>query len=72
MMAWQHRERGPITEEKLVRAVHILADIVERHGPAHRPLYLDVKRALAESRRRHQENDAAAEQVLAAQVGKVA
>lgn len=72
MMAWQHRERGPITEEKLVRAVHVLADIVERHGPAHRPLYQDVKRALAELRRQQQKNDAAAEQALAAQVGEVA
>lgn len=72
MMAWQHRERGPITEEKLVRAVHILADIVEQHGPAHRPLYLDVKRALAELRRQQQENSASAEQALAAQVSKVA
>jgi hypothetical protein len=34
MGEWHHREHGPITEEKLVRAVHILADIVEVHGPA--------------------------------------
>ena len=41
MTEWHHRESGPITEEKLVRAVHILADIVEKHGPAFRPLYQD-------------------------------
>jgi hypothetical protein len=28
MSEWHHCEHGPITEEKLVRAVHILADIV--------------------------------------------
>ena len=43
MTEWHHRESGPITEEKLVRAVHILADIVEEHGPAFRPLYQDLR-----------------------------
>ncbi|PVE21771.1 hypothetical protein DC522_24720 [Microvirga sp. KLBC 81] len=72
MTAWQHRERGPITEEKLLRAVNILADIVEQHGPAHRPLYQDVKRELAEFRRRQQESNAAAEPAFATQIGRVA
>lgn len=72
MTAWQNRERGPITEEKLVRAVHVLADIVEQHGPAYRPLYLDMKRTLADFRQREQEHNAAAEGILAAQIGKVA
>jgi hypothetical protein len=72
MTTWQHRERGPITEEKLLRAVNILADIVEQHGPAHRSLYQDVKRELEEFRRRQQESNAAAEPASAALVGRVA
>lgn len=72
MTAWQHRERGPVTEEKLLRAVNILADIVEQHGPAHRPLYQDVKRELEEFRRRQQESNAAAELAFATQIGRVA
>ncbi len=54
MSEWHHREHGPITEEKLVRAVHILADIVEEHGPAFRPLYQDLRRQLAELRQEQQ------------------
>jgi hypothetical protein len=50
MSEWHHREHGPITEEKLVRAVHILADIVEDHGQAFRPLYQDLRQQLAELR----------------------
>jgi hypothetical protein len=72
MTEWQRREREPITEEKLLRAVNILADIVEQHGPAHRPLYQDVKRELAEFRRLRQENGAAAQQAFAAEIGRVA
>jgi len=72
MVAWQPREREPLTEEKLLRAVNILADIVEQHGAAHRPLYQDMKRELAEFRRRQQERDAAAEQDLVAKTGSAA
>jgi hypothetical protein len=72
MTAWQHRERGPITEEKLLRAVNILADIVEQHGPAHRSLYQDIKRELEEFRRRREESNAAAEFALATPIGRVA
>jgi hypothetical protein len=50
MTEWHHRESGPITEEKLVRAVRMLADIVEEHGPAFRPLYQDLRQQLAELR----------------------
>jgi hypothetical protein len=39
MNEWHQRDHSPITEEKLVRAVHILADIVENSGSAFRPLY---------------------------------
>jgi hypothetical protein len=60
MTEWHHRESGPITEEKLVRAVHILADIVEEHGPAFRPLYQDLRQQLAELRQREQASAAAA------------
>ncbi len=54
MSEWHHREHGPITEEKLVRAVHILTDIVEDHGPAFRPLYQDLRQQLAELRLQQQ------------------
>jgi hypothetical protein len=60
MTEWHHRESGPITEEKLVRAVHILADIVEEHGPAFRPLYQDLRQQLAELRQHEQASAAAA------------
>ena len=29
MTAWQNHDRGPITEEKLLKAVNILADLVD-------------------------------------------
>jgi hypothetical protein len=50
MTAWQHHDRGPITEEKLLKAVNILADLVETKGPAFRPLYLSLRQQLAEFR----------------------
>ncbi len=50
MSEWHQRDHGPITEEKLVRAVHILADIVEANGPAFRPLYQDLRQQLADLR----------------------
>jgi hypothetical protein len=67
MSEWHHREHGPITEEKLVRAVHILADIVEDHGPAFRPLYQDLRQQLAELRLQQQACVAA--EARAAQIG---
>jgi hypothetical protein len=60
MSEWHHREHGPVTEEKLVRAVHILADIVEDHGQAFRPLYQDLRQQLAELRLCEQASAAAA------------
>lgn len=59
MSEWNQRDHGPITEEKLVRAVHILADIVETSGPAFRPLYQDLRQQLADLRVRQQAEDAA-------------
>ncbi len=50
MSEWHQRDHGPITEEKLVRAVHILADIVETSGPAFRPLFQDLRQQLADLR----------------------
>jgi hypothetical protein len=50
MSEWHQRDHGPITEEKLVRAVHILADIVETNGPAFRPLFQDLRQQLADLR----------------------
>jgi hypothetical protein len=59
MSEWHPREHGPITEEKLVRAVHILADIVEEHGAAFRPLYQDMRQQLTELRLQQQAKAAA-------------
>jgi len=71
MTQWHHRDRGPITEEKLLKAVHILADIVENHGPVFRPLYHDVREQLAELRLQEQA-DAAPTTIAALPEGKVA
>jgi hypothetical protein len=59
MSEWHQRDHGPVTEEKLVRAVHILADIVESNGPAFRPLYQDVRQQLADLRLQQQAEAAA-------------
>ncbi len=50
MTAGLNRDRGPITEEKLLKAVNILADLVEEKGPAFRPLYLSLRQQLADLR----------------------
>ena len=59
MSEWHQRDPGPVTEEKLVRAVHILADIVESDGPAFRPLYQDMRQQLANLRLQQQAEAAA-------------
>ena len=59
MSEWHQRDHGPVTEEKLVRAVHILADIVEANGSAFRPLYQDVRQQLADLRLQQQAEAAA-------------
>ena len=59
MSEWHQRDHGPITEEKLVRAVHILADIVESNGSAFRPLYQDMRQQLANLRVQQQAEAAA-------------
>jgi len=46
MTEWQGRKREPITEERLERAVAVLAQIVEEHGPSYGPLYENVKQEL--------------------------
>jgi hypothetical protein len=59
-MSERHQcDNGPVTEEKLVRAVHILADIVEANGSAFRPLYQDMRQQLADLRVRQQAEAAA-------------
>ena len=60
MTEWHQRERGPITEDKLAKAVHILADIVEKDGAAFRPLYQELRRNLAEFRLQKQADAAMA------------
>ena len=59
MTQWHQRDRSPITEEKLARAVHILADIVGDNGSVFRPLYLDLRQQLAEHRLQDQAEAAA-------------
>jgi hypothetical protein len=59
MNEWHQRDHVPVTEEKLVRAVHILADIVETSGPAFRPLYQDLRQQLADLRLQQQAEAAA-------------
>lgn len=54
MSEWHQRDHVRVTEEKLVRAVHILADIVETNGPAFRPLYHDLRQQLADLRLQQQ------------------
>ncbi|SCZ12736.1 hypothetical protein [Microvirga guangxiensis] len=50
MTAWPRTDREPISEEKLLTAVNILADIVEQEGQAFRPLYLSLRQQLTEFR----------------------
>ncbi|EIM30357.1 hypothetical protein [Microvirga lotononidis] len=50
MTALPTHDREPITEEKLLKAVNILADLVERNGPAFRPLYLSLRQQLSDLR----------------------
>jgi hypothetical protein len=59
MSEWHQRDHVPVTEEKLVRAVHILADIVETNGPAFRPLYHDLRQQLTDLRLQQQAEAAA-------------
>jgi hypothetical protein len=51
MEDWQGRKREPITEERLERALSVLAEIVREHGPAHAPLLESMEREVAASRR---------------------
>jgi hypothetical protein len=46
MTEWQGRKREPITEDRLERAVAVLAQIVEEHGPSYGPLYESVRQEL--------------------------
>ena len=71
MSEWHQRDHGPVTEEKLLKAVNILADIVEEKGSAFRPLYQDVRQQLADLRLQ-QQAEAAAELRAAQGSSKVA
>jgi hypothetical protein len=51
MEDWQGRKREPITEERLERALSVLAEIVREHGPAHAPLLESMEQELAAFRR---------------------
>lgn len=71
MTALQHRNRRLITEESLLRAVNILADIVAEQGASFRPLYHQVRQQLAEFRL-EQQADAGSRTVAALTESKVA
>lgn len=47
MEDWQGRKREPITEERLEKALGVLAEIVREHGPAHAPLLASMEQELA-------------------------
>jgi len=47
MEDWQGRKREPITEERLEKALSVLAEIVKEHGPAHAPLLASMEQELA-------------------------
>jgi hypothetical protein len=57
MKEWQGRKREPVTEERLERAVEVLAQIVKEHGPTYGPLYESVEQELANFRRLKQTVD---------------
>jgi hypothetical protein len=59
MSEWHQRDHGPVTEEKLLKAVNILADIVEEKGSAFRPLYQGMRQQLADLRVQQQAEAAA-------------
>lgn len=61
MTMWQGHTCKPIDEERLVRAVNVLAEIIEQHGPAYGPLYDSLQQELAEFRRRQQIVESAVE-----------
>lgn len=71
MRAWHDRVPGTVTEDKLLQAVNILADIVENDGAAFRPLYLHIRQRLAELRS-EQNSDAAEHTQAIASKSKVA
>jgi hypothetical protein len=47
MEDWQGRKREPITEERLERALDVLAEIVREHGPTHAHLRESMEQELA-------------------------
>lgn len=44
---WQGSKREPITEERLERALNVLAEIVREHGPSHAHLLESMEQELA-------------------------
>jgi hypothetical protein len=72
MQEQQERKRGPVTEERLVRAVEVLAELVKQHGPAYGPLYDTLEHELTTFRERHQSLKAPAEQLTQKHERKVA
>ncbi|HZH51135.1 MAG TPA: hypothetical protein VEZ16_04555 [Microvirga sp.] len=57
MEDWQGRKREPITEERLERALDVLAEIVREHGPSHAHLLESMEQELAAFRRLRQTID---------------
>jgi hypothetical protein len=54
MKEWHGRKREPVTEQRLERAVEVLAQIVKEHGPSYGPLYESLEQELADFRRLRQ------------------
>lgn len=72
MPTWQGYERKSISEERLVRAVNVLAEIMEQHGSAYAPLYDSLQHELAEFRHRQRIFESSTEPLLRELPRKVA
>lgn len=72
MTSWQGYEREQMSEERLVRAVNVLAEIVEKHGPAYGPLHDSLQQELATFRRLQQSLESAAEPQVRERPRKIA
>lgn len=51
----QGRTRAKVTEEQLIRAMAVLAEVVKEHGPGFAPLLESIEKQLETLRAREQE-----------------
>jgi hypothetical protein len=54
---WSGRKWEPVTEERLLRAIDVLVNIAEEHGPTFNPVLETVRQELHDFRRRNQPAD---------------